>query len=109
MTGPMATPLRAAAPTWARRSRSWPPAAQCRCRTWERSDSNLEGFSGGFREGTYGHAIRNINGDYFVKVARWRLSALGHVEVINPGELAAGLRGGFGDRIYGYAMPFWTS
>jgi len=69
------------------------------------TDSDLEGFVGGFTDGTYGYIVPYI----FGTVARFLLSDFSSVSVLDliaTDSDLKGFRGGFTDGTYGYMVPY---
>jgi len=80
------------------------------------TDPELNGFVGGFTDGTYGYlvplysyVVPTYNGVNYGKVARFSLSDFSSVSVLDLTATDSdlkGFRGGFTDGTYGYMVPY---
>merc|ERR1712060_32614 len=74
------------------------------------TDSDLNGFAGGFTDGIYGYVLPYQNsGGKFGKVARFSLSDFSTVSVLDLTATDSDLKGfwgGFTDGTYGYVVPY---
>jgi len=73
------------------------------------TDASLQGFRGGFTDGTYGYLVPYKNeAGYHGKVTRFNLQSFGDVQVLDVSTKdtdLTGFRGGFSDGTYGYILP----